>query len=345
LHLTRQELLDLLDKPALNKEASSLQSPLPVPSPLDSSEHSPQTASKHSITNLEQIPSADAEWDEERRGRDQIPVEADDINALSLAMDKRASYLGTSSIKAALTVMLKIQPRLGDSLKPTLSLIETKTCPPPSRQRPDSSKAQSPVYGPWKIRNVIDAYFKRIHILIPMLDETAFRTEFFEGHRKDSAWLALANAVLAMGSIAASKSTDFSHFIFYNKAMDHLSIDAFGSSRIETVQALTIIGGFYLHYVNRPNMANALLGTTMRMACALGLHRELPSRSETETDIRTAEVRRRTWWSLFCLDTWGSTTMGRPSFGRWGPAINVQPPELGIDQVTRNQIRYFLSCH
>ena len=44
--------------------------------------------------------------------------------------------------------------------------------------------------------------------------------------------------------------------------------------------------------------------------------------------MATAETRRRTWWSLFCLDTWATTTMGRPSFGRWGPAINIRPPEI-----------------
>jgi hypothetical protein len=65
------------------------------------------------------------------------------------------------------------------------------------------------------------------------------------------------------------------------------------------------------------------------MASALGLHRE--SLAQSSSDMIAAETRRRTWWSLFCLDTWATTTMGRPSFGRWGPAINIRPPEFGIN--------------
>ena len=73
---------------------------------------------------LEHIPTRDAEWDEERRGRDPIPAEADDVNALSLSVDRQASYLGASSIKAALMVMIKVQPGLRGSLAPlNLSLI------------------------------------------------------------------------------------------------------------------------------------------------------------------------------------------------------------------------------
>ncbi|KAI9146959.1 Lactose regulatory protein LAC9 [Paramyrothecium foliicola] len=332
LLLTRQELVVLLDKPTPDGEALLL-SPPPVISPIESSEASPGMDPKYGMANLEQIPSDDAEWDEERRERDPIPVEADDINALSLAMDKRASYLGASSIKAALTVMLKMQPRLNESLKPTLRRIDLKKHSTPHKRQAGSDKEEAITSNSWKKQMCIDAYFKRVHVFIPMLDEAAFRAEVLQGERKDSPWLALLNAVLAMGSIAASKSSDLGHFLYYNRAMDHLSIDAFGSSRVETIQALAIIGGFYLHYVNRPNMANALLGSTMRMACALGLHREPPSHSQSPEGKRAAEVRRRTWWSLFCLDTWGSTTMGRPSFGRWGPAINILPPELGINQV------------
>jgi hypothetical protein len=35
------------------------------------------------------------------------------------------------------------------------------------------------------------------------------------------------------------------------------------------------------------------------------------------------ETRRRTWWSLFCLDTWATMLTGRPSFGRRALAANI----------------------
>ncbi|KAL1837640.1 hypothetical protein VTJ49DRAFT_3560 [Mycothermus thermophilus] len=334
LPLSRQELLNLLERPGpIDTSVGGLPSP-PINTTPVSDLGSPVPKQENI---LEQLPGRDAEWDEERRGRDGIPAEADDINALSLSVDRQASYLGASSIKAALMVMLKVQPSLRNTLAAPLSGVEmSHNFPAAVRQKPASSTSSSSQKEPpqripwsWKGQTLIDAYFKRIHVFIPMLDESSFRADYLEGQRTDAPWLALLNMVFAMGSIAASKSDDYNHVNYYNRAMEHLPMDALGSSHIETVQALALIGGYYLHYINRPNMANAVLGAAIRMASALGLHRE--SLAQSTNDIVAAETRRRTWWSLFCLDTWATTTMGRPSFGRWGPAINIRPPEFGIN--------------
>ncbi|EOO03986.1 putative fungal specific transcription factor protein [Phaeoacremonium minimum UCRPA7] len=307
---------------------------LPSP-PLNTSPISPDLESPlcpttgESLSSLEQIPTRDTEWDEERRGRDPIPVEADDVNALSLSVDRQASYLGASSIKAALMVMLKVQPQLRNALAAPLNSVEVPHQFPAIRQKTTAQKDPQRVPWSWKGQTLIDAYFKRIHVFVPMLDETTFRADYLEGQRFDAPWLALLNMVFAMGSIVAMKSDDYNHINYYNRAMEYLPMDAFGSSHIETVQALALIGGYYLHYINRPNMANAVLGAAIRMASALGLHRE--SLAQGGSDLIAAETRRRTWWSLFCLDTWATTTMGRPSFGRWGPAINIRAPEFGIN--------------
>ncbi|KAH6856499.1 fungal-specific transcription factor domain-containing protein [Chaetomium sp. MPI-CAGE-AT-0009] len=327
LPLSRQELLSLLDRPVIDTSVGGLPSPPINASPMSDLD-SPMMTKSENI--LEQLPSRDTEWDEERRGRDPIPAEADDINALSLSVDRQASYLGASSIKAALMVMLKVQPSLRNTLAAPLSGVEMSHNFPAVRQK-SSAAPKDPQRIPWswKGQTLIDAYFKRIHAFVPMLDESAFRADYLEGQRTDAPWLALLNMVFAMGSIAAMKSDDYNHINYYNRAMEHLPMDALGSSHIEMVQALALIGGYYLHYINRPNMANAVLGAAIRMASALGLHRE--SLAQSSSDIIAAETRRRTWWSLFCLDTWATTTMGRPSFGRWGPAINIRPPEFGIN--------------
>lgn len=329
LPLSRQELLNLLDRPAMN-----IPTALPSPPPHTVSQRldSECCSSDSGLVSLEQMPSRDAEWDEERHGRDNIPLEADDVNALSLNMDRQASYLGASSIKAALMVMLKVQPQLRNSLTPPLNSVEMASNLPVIRQRSIVPKDNSRIPWSWKGQTLIDAYFKRIHVFIPMLDEASFRSDYLEGQRQDAPWLALLNMVFAMGSIVAMKSDDFNHINYYNRAMEHITLDAFGSSHIETVQALAIVGGYYLHYINRPNMANAIVGAAIRMASALGLHRE--SLAQSSSDMAAAETRRRTWWSLFCLDTWATTTMGRPSFGRWGPAINIRPPEFGLNLVS-----------
>ncbi|KAH7144116.1 fungal-specific transcription factor domain-containing protein [Dactylonectria estremocensis] len=310
--LSSRQLFDLLERPAENTVDS-------MPSPSLSSPENPLP--------LEQMPTENSEWDEERRDRDPIPAEADDINALSLTIDKQASYLGASSIKAALMAMLKVQPKLRAALaSPPRGEGEKTSAGAVLRYSIKSSRESFPIPWTWKGQIYVDAYFKRIHILTPMLDEVSFRADYLNGQRNDAPWLSLLNTVFAMGTVAATKSSDLNHIKYYHQAMEYLPLSSFGSSHIETVQALALLGGFYLHYINRPNMANAILGAAIRMASALGLHRE--SLAQTSNDVTAAETRRRTWWSLFCLDTWATTTMGRPSFGRWGPAINIQPPNL-----------------
>ncbi|KAK1477133.1 fungal specific transcription factor domain-containing protein [Colletotrichum cuscutae] len=330
LPLSRHDLLGLLEHPVLDTP-TALPSPPLNTSPLSQELDSPVcSGSERGFSSLELMPGRDTEWDEERRVRDPIPIEADDVNALSLSVDRQSSYLGASSIKAALMCLMKVQPALRNALTTPLQSAEVTHSFPSMRQRSTVPKDTQRIPWSWKGQTLIDAYFKRIHVFVPMLDEAAFRADYLEGQRFDAPWLALLNMVFAMGSIVAMKSDDYNHINYYNRAMEHLPMDAFGSSHIEMVQALALIGGYYLHYINRPNMANAVLGAAIRMASALGLHRE--SLAQGSSDIAAAETRRRTWWSLFCLDTWATTTMGRPSFGRWGPAINIRPPEFGISQ-------------
>jgi hypothetical protein len=257
------------------------------------------------------------------------------VNALSLSVDRQSSYLGATSIKAAFLVMLKVAPILRSFLAPpngsNKHLSAGSNYPTP---RPGGS-AKSLLAVAWSSegQTLIDAYFNRVQIFVPMLDEPSFRADYLNSRRHDAPWLALLNMVFAMGSIVANKSDDHNHVNFYNRAKEHLPIDTFGSGHLETLQALALMGGYYLHYINRPNMANAISGAALRMACAMGLHREgMPDQSGANRMM--IEQRRRTWWSLFCLDTWASTTLGRPSMGRWGPAITIRSPEGTQDSVS-----------
>ena len=330
LNLSRQELITLLDR---RSTSISQASPTISQSSATSQEYRSPLASAsdddRSLANLEQIPSQDTEWDEERRNRDPIPAESDDVNALSLSVDRQSSYLGASSIKAALLVMLKVAPRLRSFLVPSANSTRQVVRSNQPTPRPNITfRPQLRIQWSSEGQTLIDAYFNRVQIFIPMLDEPSFRADYLGGQRSDSAWLALLNMVFAMGSIAAMKSDDHNHINFYNRAKEHLGIDSFGSGHLETLQAYALMGGYYLHYMNRPNMANAIMGAALRMACAMGLHREsVLEPSASDGDILVSELRRRTWWSLFCLDTWASTTLGRPSLGRWGPAITIRPPE------------------
>lgn len=178
---------------------------------------------------------------------------------------------------------------------------------------------------------IINAYFVYVHVFVPLIEEQTFREAYMSGQRQDDRWLALLNVVLAMGSMAASTSDDKSHRVYYNRAMQHLGFDSIGSAHLETVQTLALLGGFYLHYIQQPNLAIAVMGATLRLATTLGLHREyLDGRTKHSQKSRTpsVEMRRRIWWCIFNLDSWACSNLGRPSMGRWGHAITVKPPQF-----------------
>ena len=102
--------------------------------------------------------------------------------------------------------------------------------------------------------------------------------------------------VFAMRSIAAMKSDDYNHINFYNRSKEHLGIDSLGNRHLETLQAYALMGGYYLQYINRPNMANAIMGGALRMACVLGLHREgLIEPNNSDGDVLLIELWCRTW--------------------------------------------------
>lgn len=143
----------------------------------------------------------------------------------------------------------------------------------------------------------------------------------------------LANSVLAMGSIALHDATSCVHKVFFRRAEEHLGLQAFGAAHMETVQALAILGGLYLHYVQQPNLANTLVGAALKTATTLGLHRDFSS-SSTQLNMpeqaTQVELRRRLWWCLLLMDAWNNNYLGRPTMGRFGPGITTKLPEAPV---------------
>jgi hypothetical protein len=250
------------------------------------------------------------EYDESVENLEGTETVADDVNALSLRPDRTSSYIGASSATAGLRVLLNIAPGVQlAKQKSDLQFTSTglgSSDPSRSRGRGTSAKASRDP------RSLVDAYFQHVHPTTPILDESLFRRIFESRERTDSAWLALLHMVLALGTIAYTTSDSNEDIYYYKIAKSHISLDSLGSGHIETLQALALMTGWYLHYRNRPNMASAIMGAVFRMAHALGLHKELPG-EETNQDKHKRELRRRIWWSLVVLDTGEGSTLGRVS--------------------------------
>lgn len=245
----------------------------------------------------------------------------DDINAIGLAASHQArSYLGITSVSAILRTIFRLCPGVKEHTAQHASAWATAQA---QEHLATPLLGRDPTLGVLKEQRCIDFYFEHIHAITPILDEQEFRRQYSAGDRSDTSWMGLLNMVFAMGSIASG--SDKLHEHFYQQARASLGLDTFGSGNLESLQALCLLGGYYVHYRNSPNMGYSVLGAAHRMAIALGLHREVRRRpvisdfSEADEYRRRAETRRRTWWGLFCLDTWSSMPQGRPTCGRWDP--------------------------
>lgn len=327
----RDKLLEMI-----NRNAAHLPHP---PSPAISqgvdAQLTPTTADCESLEALQTMPEENSDGQESRSNA--VIGISDDVNAFSLSVKQSSSYQGISSIMAVLRVILWIDP---DSQSyfcrtPDRTALQSREHSSPPDMRPAKTLQPHSSFTDGLI--LINAYFIYVHALFPLIDERTFRDTYFSGKRNDGRWWALLNMVFAMGSVAAFTSNDSAHEGYFLQAKKYLGIDCLGNTHLETVQALGLMGGYYLHYVQRPNLANAIMGATLRMATTLGLHREyVDNRTGTsdQNHVLSVDLRRRVWWSLFVMDTWATMTLGRPSMGRWSHAITAKAPQYSDDSVS-----------
>ncbi|KAJ5304470.1 uncharacterized protein N7443_004130 [Penicillium atrosanguineum] len=261
---------------------------------------------------------------------------SDDVNALSLNSRKPRSYLGISSVHAIFKLIFILSPEsVPDHKGPThkdtghddaflqpqkpgassqvlpLRPLQPQFRAPSTKSRSD--RALTPE------SDCIAAYFTYFHLLVPIVDETSFRATYASGHRKDREWLSLLNIICALGSIAATNTQDKSHCVYYSRCKNHLGLECLGSPHLETIQTLGLMSGLYLHYISQPNLAYSLMGAVQRMALAQGFYENTDSRTQTADFSNSLQIRRRAWWSLFCMDTWACGPLDRPDIDRHGP--------------------------
>ncbi|KAG4274547.1 hypothetical protein FPRO04_09214 [Fusarium proliferatum] len=272
-------------------------------------------------------------WDEVSETESETSRVADDVNGLAFSRKSlNASYLGISSVPTILKVIAHLSPH-----------VQQRVPKGSEAWRSPSTLAASP--GDMACLQVdeiplINAYFSHVHPVIPMVDEADFRQRYLQSNTEEDEagpWLALMNMVLAMGSMASDSMHFNAHNPFYKRALPHLNINSFGSGHLYMVQALALYSGMVLHFLNKPNMAVAVMGATLQMAVAMGLHRVQASQPSTNAACHPANgstaTRIRTWWSILCLDTWASSTLGRPSHGYWDPAITLTSPMSALQDL------------
>ena len=339
LLLDHEQLRNLVLAQPVPQEASQSSTTGEVPSPgtndapsVPSLSDLQTTQNWNTLDTLDQAPELDAASDEITRRRSAVHGISDDVNGLSFSLRTNSSYVGVSSVNAALKAIFKVAPHVQVHLAQHCPRTAQPSRAPSPSPAPSfevgSDMGQYALPQPDIAEKLIDSYFDHIHAMMPMVDEDAFRQSFLYDQRMDVPWLALFNVVLALGSLASGTCYSNEHLTYAKRAQQILSQKSLGSNNLLILQAHGLLSGYYLHWLNRPNEAHAMMGATMRIASAVGLHREYDTSSVGSKAVIPPEVRRRTWWSLVCLDTWASMTTGRPSFGRLGPGITVAHPSL-----------------
>lgn len=304
--------------------------------------------------SLEQLQPMPEEYND---SLDQKPSQlqgiTDDVDMLSLHVKQNPSYLGISSVMAVLRVITWLNPDCLSNSPDRNAIMGREAASSPEHSLAESGIMTTPgdasASTAWNEIPLINSYFTYVHPFIPLIEEQSFRDTYMAAKRTDSRWLLLLNTVMAMGSVANGSAEDTNHQIYYERARQHLSIESLDSAHLETIQALAILSGFYLHYVQSPNQANSLMGSTLKLATMLGLHRDYSEGvgpAKAEKAAYSIEMRRRVWWSTFMLDTWAGNSLGRPSMGRLSPAITAKLPQEPIGQshallsLVRENIRF-----
>lgn len=280
------------------------------------------------------------EWDETSpEGRH---VVEDDVNALSLSQDRKSSFVGISSVAAAVRALKRVLP-VPAQLAEEKVIVPKPMSPVAYHPQPPLASPTTPgrVSSYREEQRLIDAYFAGIHVFAPIIHEPSFRNKYLTSQSsQDRSWLALLNMVLALGSVTSSAGNSDEDLQYFHLAQQYLSLESFGNGRLETLQALVLMGGQYLHFRDRPNMASAIVGACYRMASGLGLHLRTPEDSQAKISLQE-EVKRRNWWTIYVLDTWGSMTLGRPSVT---PGTLIDLPRNLLDDHVRTLCTISFCC-
>ncbi|KAL4800136.1 fungal-specific transcription factor domain-containing protein [Aspergillus venezuelensis] len=168
--------------------------------------------------------------------------------------------------------------------------------------------------------SLLEDYFDAVHWFSLVIYEPTFRRNLQSiadgfAHPSQKAFLILLAVVLGMGAWYRSqrKTTDMTDHADWQqmssgllKLVESYIVDLMDQPSVTAAQTCILFGSYYVYH-GRPNLSFSLLGATIRISQAAGLHRE-PSRANFEEN----EERKRVWWTIYTWDRFASITYGRP---------------------------------
>ncbi|KAL4985608.1 fungal-specific transcription factor domain-containing protein [Aspergillus falconensis] len=170
------------------------------------------------------------------------------------------------------------------------------------------------------IYSLLEDYFDAVHWFSLAIYEPTFRRNLNSiadglAYSSQKPFLILLAVVLGMGAWYRSQKeprelTDNDDWRRMStellKLVESHLIELMDQPSVTAAQVLILFGS-YCVYHGRPNLSFSILGATIRISQAVGLHRE-PSRGTFEDN----EERKRVWWTIYTWDRFASITYGRP---------------------------------
>ncbi|KAH7916738.1 fungal-specific transcription factor domain-containing protein [Hygrophoropsis aurantiaca] len=171
---------------------------------------------------------------------------------------------------------------------------------------------------------LVDAYFTRLHFLMPILDKPSFMIKYkklmtmrddVDFIQAQAPFISVVFAVFACAArlvddprLTSDASDDGGMGMLYYERALILHYISHPSIQVSHVQSFILMSSF-LCSVNCLPQAWLLVGQAVRTAQDLGLHRS--PRRLTLLPIEK-ETRRKIWWSVYCLDRMLALALGRP---------------------------------
>ncbi|KAE8378968.1 fungal-specific transcription factor domain-containing protein [Aspergillus bertholletiae] len=202
---------------------------------------------------------------------------------------------------------------------------------------PGGKKAYSPLITnltPWRevigvqlpaqpvLDELVTQFFDSVDWFMMVFHEGSFRQRYdkliasVHVTGPDNNFLWLVSLVLALGAHYSSLPDSLTD---HHQSLSVLSeqlltqieyrfLQIIGCPNVEAVQVCVLLGSFHL-FNGRPTVGMGVLGSGIKIAQVIGLHRE--SMWHNLSDV-AQESRRRSWWALEVFDKYAAVAFGRP---------------------------------
>ncbi|KAI1498884.1 putative C6 transcription factor [Biscogniauxia marginata] len=183
------------------------------------------------------------------------------------------------------------------------------------KRQPISAILRSRFPNPQLINSLLEDYFDAVHWFSLVIYEPRFRqrlSSIADGYAypSDESFLTLLSMILCMAAWYRSKRTNQDDSKEWSsdllQIVESRLVQLMDQRSIAAVQTCILLGSHHVYH-GRPNLSFALLGATIKISQAMGLHRKVEGGDPHEN-----EERKRVWWTVYTWDRFASISYGRP---------------------------------